>query len=112
MPRAVALIEVKAPMPASGHGLAMWLFEDRQDAGQQLAQRLAAFDLGDAVVVALPRGGLPIAAPIAARFRLPIDVLLIRKVGVPGQRERVSRRQAAHRARAFVDLARACLGQN
>jgi putative phosphoribosyl transferase len=87
MPRAVALIEVKAPMPASRHGLAMWLFEDRQDAGQQLAQRLAAFDLGDAVVVALPRGGLPVAAPIAARFRLPIDVLLIRKVGVPGQRE-------------------------
>lgn len=65
----------------------MWLFEDRLDAGQQLAQRLTALDLGDAVVVALPRGGLPVAAPIATRFRLPIDVLLIRKVGVPGHRE-------------------------
>jgi len=65
----------------------MWLFEDRQDAGRQLAQRLTAFDLGDGVVVALPRGGLPVAAPIAARFSLPIDVLLIRKIGVPGHRE-------------------------
>lgn len=87
MPQAATLTDVKAPMALRTHCLAMWFFEDREDAGRQLAQRLGAFDLRDAVIVALPRGGLPVAAPIAARFRLPIDVLLIRKVGVPGHRE-------------------------
>lgn len=65
----------------------MQMFDDRRDAGEQLAERLAALDLHAAIVVALPRGGVPVAAPLAARFGIPLDVLLIRKIGVPGHRE-------------------------
>ena len=65
----------------------MGLFKDRQDAGLQLADRLPALDPRDTVVAALPRGGVPVAAVIAERLGAPLDVLLIRKVGMPGHRE-------------------------
>lgn len=64
------------------------LFENREKAGQQLAERLAEwFKAEDLVVLGLPRGGLPVAAPVAARLEAPLDVLVVRKLGFPGQEE-------------------------
>ena len=64
------------------------LFEDRKDAGRALAQTLAALpDLKQAVVLALPRGGVPVAYEVAAAHHLPLDILMVRKLGVPGQEE-------------------------
>jgi putative phosphoribosyl transferase len=63
-------------------------FHDRCDAGAQLARQLQAFH-GDrqALVLALPRGGVPVAFVVAAALDLPLDVLVVRKLGVPGQPE-------------------------
>jgi predicted phosphoribosyltransferase len=65
-------------------------FRDRQDAGQQLAPLVAAAVDADAehvVVVGLPRGGVPVAAAVAARLAAPLDVILVRKLGAPAQPE-------------------------
>ncbi|MGZ3181990.1 MAG: phosphoribosyltransferase [Telluria sp.] len=63
-------------------------FKDRQDAGCQLARQLAHYAHNDhAVVLALPRGGVPVGYEVAARLGLPLDVLIVRKLGVPGQEE-------------------------
>ncbi len=63
-------------------------FLDRADAGRQLAARLLAAHLGDdVVVVALPRGGVPVAAEVATVLDAPLDVLVVRKLGVPHQPE-------------------------
>lgn len=62
-------------------------FADRTDAGRQLAERLAGLDLADPVVLALPRGGLPVAAPVSAALKAPLDLLIVRKIGVPGYEE-------------------------
>lgn len=63
-------------------------FEDRADAGRQLARALAQDPANrDAVVLGLPRGGLPVAAAIAAALDCPLDVLCVRKLGVPFQPE-------------------------
>ncbi len=64
-------------------------FSDRADAGRQLADRLArtvVAALGP-IVLGLPRGGVPVAAEVARGLRAPLDVLVIRKVGVPWQPE-------------------------
>jgi predicted phosphoribosyltransferase len=63
-------------------------FRDRRDAGKLLAQKLA-HDTGrcDAVVLALPRGGVPVAYEVALALDLPLDVFSVRKLGVPGQEE-------------------------
>ncbi|MGX1696027.1 phosphoribosyltransferase [Microbacterium keratanolyticum] len=58
-------------------------FRDRDEAGRLLADRLAEQARPDAVVLALPRGGVPVAAVIAARLGVPLDVLVVRKLGVP-----------------------------
>jgi predicted phosphoribosyltransferase len=64
------------------------LFRDRVDAGRQLAQRLTPYaGRDDVLVLALPRGGVPVAAEIAAALDAPFDVFLVRKLGVPGQPE-------------------------
>ncbi|WP_306120359.1 MULTISPECIES: phosphoribosyltransferase family protein [unclassified Roseitalea] len=65
----------------------MSAFADRIEAGQALARRLEHVDTAGAVVVGLPRGGVPVAAVVAKALGLPMDVLLIRKVGAPGHRE-------------------------
>jgi putative phosphoribosyl transferase len=65
----------------------MTWFVDRADAGRQLAARLAPYRGSDAVVLALPRGGVPVAAAIAAALEAPLDLVLVRKIGVPGQPE-------------------------
>jgi putative phosphoribosyl transferase len=64
------------------------LFTDRDDAGRRLAERLEQQGWHDAaVVLALPRGGLPVAAPVAQRFAAPLDIMLVRKLGFPGHEE-------------------------
>jgi predicted phosphoribosyltransferase len=63
-------------------------FKDRQDAGRQLAARLRGFaGRPDVVVLALPRGGVPIAHEVAAGLGAPLDLFLVRKLGVPGHPE-------------------------
>ena len=63
-------------------------FLDRVDAGRQLAARLEAFrSLNDVVILALPRGGVPVAAEVAKALGLPFDLLLVRKLGIPGHSE-------------------------
>ena len=63
-------------------------FSDRQSAGRQLADLLGGRIEGeDAVVLALPRGGMPVAYEVAKRLGAPLDILLVRKLGVPWQPE-------------------------
>ncbi|MGQ0433711.1 MAG: phosphoribosyltransferase family protein [Microthrixaceae bacterium] len=61
-------------------------FADRVDAGRRLADRLGSRP-GDLVVLALPRGGVPVAAEVARALDAPLDVILVRKLGVPAQPE-------------------------
>src|SRR3954452_10610587 len=64
------------------------LFRDRTDAGRQLAARLTAYaGRPDVLVLALPRGGVPVAYRVARALRAPLDVFLVRKLGVPGREE-------------------------
>lgn len=63
------------------------LFADRAEAGRLLAERLCAMDVADPVVLALPRGGVPVGCEIARTLRAQLDVLLVRKIGAPGQEE-------------------------
>lgn len=62
-------------------------FRDRNDAGQQLADRLKEEAYEDPLVLALPRGGVPVAAQVAAALNAPLEVFVARKVGAPGQPE-------------------------
>jgi len=63
-------------------------FQNRRDAGRALAQAVAKLDdLGDAVVLGLPRGGVPVAYEVACGLNLPLDIFIVRKLGVPGQEE-------------------------
>jgi putative phosphoribosyl transferase len=59
------------------------IFEDRRDAGMQLAEGLLKYKDQRAVVVALPRGGVPVGFEIAKRLRVPLSVLPVRKIGSP-----------------------------
>jgi putative phosphoribosyl transferase len=62
-------------------------FRDRREAGRLLAARLVPLQLADPVVLGLPRGGMPVAAEVAATRVAPLDVLLVRKLGAPYQPE-------------------------
>ena len=62
-------------------------FRDRIDAGRRLAEALAGYKADRPVVLALPRGGVPVAAEIAAVLDAPLDLILVRKIGVPYQPE-------------------------
>lgn len=63
-------------------------FRDRRDAGRLLAARLQDYaGRDDVVVLGLPRGGVPVAAEVARVLRAPLDVFVVRKLGVPGQEE-------------------------
>jgi predicted phosphoribosyltransferase len=62
-------------------------FIDRTDAGQQLAKALARYKVKQPVVLALPRGGVPVAAKVAAALDAPLDLILVRKIGAPFQPE-------------------------
>ena len=64
------------------------LFQDRVEAGSQLAERLQRYaDRDDVMVLALPRGGVPVGYEVAGALRLPFDVFVVRKLGVPGHEE-------------------------
>ena len=63
-------------------------FHNRTDAGRELAARLTAFaGRSDVIVLGLPRGGVPVAHEVATRLKAPLDVWLVRKLGVPGHPE-------------------------
>ena len=63
-------------------------FQDRIDAGESLAGRLLDLrDRDDVIVLGLPRGGVPVAAEVARAIHAPLDILLVRKIGVPQQPE-------------------------
>jgi putative phosphoribosyl transferase len=62
-------------------------FATRSEAGQQLGARLASSDRDDVVVLGLPRGGVPVAAEVARALDAPLDVFIVRKLGVPGHAE-------------------------
>lgn len=70
-------------------------FRDRREAGRALGARLVRMNLIDPVVLALPRGGVPVAEEIAGALRAPLDLIFVRKIGVPGHPE--------YAAAAFVD---------
>src|ERR1700682_23526 len=63
-------------------------FRDRREAGQQLAAKLATYaNRPDVLVLALPRGGVPVAYEVASALGAPLDVFVVRKLGVPGHEE-------------------------
>jgi putative phosphoribosyl transferase len=63
-------------------------FRDRSSAGQQLASKLSAYaNRADVLVIGLPRGGVPVAAEVAKALHAPLDICLVRKLGVPGHKE-------------------------
>ena len=79
----------------AGHGGGVWtrargdtgVFADRDEAGRALGERLRSVTLDDPVVLALPRGGVPVAARVAEALDAPLDVMVVRKVGVPHRPE-------------------------
>jgi putative phosphoribosyl transferase len=65
-----------------------YLFRDRVDAGRQLAENLLSYaGRDDVIVLALPRGGVPVAFEVAQRLGVPLDIFVVRKLGVPGHEE-------------------------
>lgn len=66
----------------------MRLYHNREDAGKTLAQQLSAYaNHNDVLVLALPRGGVPVAFQVAKALHAPLDVFIVRKLGVPGHSE-------------------------
>src|SRR5450830_911303 len=65
----------------------MMPFIDRTEAGRKLAKALAPYKDQQPVVLAFPRGGVPVAAEVAAALDAPLDLILVRKIGVPTQPE-------------------------
>jgi predicted phosphoribosyltransferase len=63
------------------------LFADRREAGRALARRLSHLQASHPLVLALPRGGVPVAYEVARALEAPLDVFLVRKLGVPGHEE-------------------------
>ena len=64
------------------------IFQDRTDAGRQLAEKLRSYaGRDDVIVLGLPRGGVPVAFEVAQRLAVPLDVFVVRKLGVPGHEE-------------------------
>src|ERR687886_2202491 len=63
-------------------------FRDRSEAGQQLAAQLMEYaNRPDVLILALPRGGVPVGFEVARALHAPLDVFLVRKLGVPGHEE-------------------------
>ena len=75
------------PTVADGVMRRRTILADRAEAGRLLAERLAASGLADPVVLALPRGGVPVGAEIAKALRAPLGVAFVRKIGAPGEPE-------------------------
>lgn len=89
------------------------LFKDRKHAGEELASRLREMRGTNAVVLAIPRGGLPLGAVISKRLGLPLDVVLTKKIGHPYNREyaigavslkgRILEAQAGEADKAYIE---------
>lgn len=63
-------------------------FSDRRDAGRKLAEKLSAYaNRSGVIVLALPRGGVPVAYEVALALNAPLDIFIVRKLGVPGHEE-------------------------
>jgi putative phosphoribosyl transferase len=87
------------------------LFRDRTDAGQLLAVRLARYaGRSDTVVLGLPRGGVPVAFEVAKALEAPLDVFMVRKLGVPGQEELAMGAAATGRIRVLNEALIRALG--
>jgi putative phosphoribosyl transferase len=66
----------------------MALFKDRRHAGRKLAEKLITYaDRSDVIVLALPRGGVPVAYEVSMALNAPMDIFLVRKLGLPGHEE-------------------------
>jgi len=63
------------------------IFKDRQEAGKLLAEKLNKYAGKDTVILAVPRGGVVVAAEVAKRLKVPLDLIIIRKLGAPGNSE-------------------------
>ena len=63
------------------------IFADRRDAGRKLAARLAGLASAQPLVLALPRGGVPVAFEVAQALQAPLDLVMVRKIGAPGMEE-------------------------
>src|SRR5712664_3252772 len=75
-------MNIKPDLPKPG------LFRDRSEAGRLLAAKLTAYaNRSDVLVLGLPRGGVPVAYEVARALHAPLDVFLVRKLGLPGQEE-------------------------
>jgi putative phosphoribosyl transferase len=81
------------------------LWQDRREAGRQLAERLSQYRGTDAVVLGLPRGGLPVAEEVAAALMLPLDIVVARKIGAPGYEEFAIGAVSAHGIRRLNESA-------
>jgi putative phosphoribosyl transferase len=88
--------EVKSPLPSTlGSAFRSWKsfsehmrFRNRAEAGRRLAAQLTAYDgLADAIVLGLPRGGVPVAVEVARALHATLDVFVVRKLGTPGHPE-------------------------
>ena len=62
-------------------------FVDRRAAGRELAREVRSLDLSDPVILALPRGGVPVGFEVAKALGAPLDILIVRKIGAPGNEE-------------------------
>jgi putative phosphoribosyl transferase len=82
--RRCAIVRLAVRNGSSGD---LGMFADRNEAGRKLARSLPEFEHGSTLVVALPRGGVPVAQEVASALDLPLDILLVRKVGAPGYPE-------------------------
>ncbi|TCP62313.1 putative phosphoribosyl transferase [Rhodovulum bhavnagarense] len=63
------------------------MFDNREEAGRRLAEKVAALEPENALVLALPRGGVPVAVPVARALGAPLDLALVRKIAMPGNPE-------------------------
>jgi putative phosphoribosyl transferase len=80
------------------------IYRDRRDAGKQLAERLKEYaNRNDVLVLALPRGGVPVAFEVAKALNAPLDIFLVRKLGVPGHEELAMGAIASGGVRVFND---------
>jgi predicted phosphoribosyltransferase len=77
----------RSQQPKSRNGRGARLFADRADAGIQLAAQLGHLRVQNPVVIGLARGGMPVASEVARRLGADLDVLVVRKLGAPGQPE-------------------------